>query len=83
MSVNSRVSATVSWRRSAPPSTARHWPNTFPPVLHNDNGDVIERRIAVVSFPYSVRYRIGDSRLVVLAVYHQRRRPGLASDRRP
>jgi plasmid stabilization system protein ParE len=35
-----------------------------------------DRRRAVPRFPYNVAYRIEEERVVVLAVMHQRRKPG-------
>ena len=60
---------------------ASRWPNAGTPAIHDDNGDVVERRVATAGFPYVVRYRVTDGQLVVMAVYHQRRRPDFGADR--
>jgi plasmid stabilization system protein ParE len=41
------------------------------------------RRVLVSGFPYDVVYRVRDDGLEVLAVAHQRRRPGYWRDRAP
>jgi toxin ParE1/3/4 len=60
---------------------AARWPNASAPAIHDEDGNVVERRIATVGFPYAERYRLVDGRLVVMAVYHQRRRPDFGADR--
>jgi plasmid stabilization system protein ParE len=60
---------------------AARWPNAAPAAIHDDDGKVVERRVAPSGFPYVVRYRVVDARLVVMAVYHQRRRPDFGADR--
>jgi plasmid stabilization system protein ParE len=40
------------------------------------------RMARVGTFPYNVLYRIEDDHIFVLAVFHQRRRPGFGRDRR-
>ena len=62
---------------------ASRWPNTGTPVIHDGKGDVLERRVTTDGFPYAVRYRTTDGQLVVMAVYHQRRRPDFGADRIP
>jgi plasmid stabilization system protein ParE len=62
---------------------AARWPNAGTPAIHDDNGEVVERRVATTGFPYAVRYRVADGQLVVMAVYHQRRRPDFGADRLP
>ncbi|MBI4883029.1 MAG: hypothetical protein HY826_03145, partial [Actinobacteria bacterium] len=39
---------------------AARWPNAGAPAIHDDIGDVIERRVATAGFPYAVRYRVTD-----------------------
>ena len=41
------------------------------------------RSVVTSGFPYAVRYRVTGGRLVVMAVYHQRRRPTFGADRVP
>ena len=53
------------------------------PALHDEAGAVVERRVRTARFPYAIRYRAVDDRLIVMAVYHERRRPDFAADRRP
>ena len=43
--------------------------------------DVLERRIVTASFAYAVRYRVAAEQLLVIAVYHQHRRPDVAGER--
>ena len=59
---------------------ASRWPNAGTPAIHDDNGEVVERRVATAGFPYAVRYRVTDGQLVVMAVYHRRRRPDFGAD---
>jgi len=40
------------------------------------------RKLALPRFPYSLIYRIEGNRIVVLALHHQRRRPGYWVGRR-
>lgn len=60
---------------------AARWPNGGEPALRNDNGDIIERKVPTDGFPYAVRYRVIDDRLVVMAVLHQHRHPDFGLDR--
>ncbi len=55
-------------------------PNAGTPEIRDANGEVLERRIATASFPYAVRYRVTNGQLLVMAVYHQRRRPDFGAD---
>lgn len=48
---------------------------------HHD--EIIERKLPAHGFPYAVRYRILDDRLLVMAVYHQHRHPDFSTDREP
>jgi toxin ParE1/3/4 len=62
---------------------ASRWPNAGTPVLRDDLDEVIERKLPANGFPYAVRYRILDDRLLVMAVSHQHRHPDFGSDREP
>jgi len=62
---------------------ASRWPNVGTPVLRDDLDEVIERKRPANGFPYAVRYRIFDDRLLVMAVSHQHRHPDFGSDREP
>lgn len=57
------------------------WPNAATPVMRDSGGEVLERAVVTPGFPFVVRYRVRNGVLVVIAVYHQRRRPGFGSDR--
>ena len=59
------------------------WPGSGAPMLHDDQGAVIERRSPTAGFPYAVRYRVIDDVVVVMAVHHQRRHPEADADRQP
>ena len=62
-------------------ASACHWPNAGAPAIHDGSGDVVERKVATAGFPYAVRYRATAEQLIVMAVYHQRRRPDFGADR--
>lgn len=62
---------------------ASRWPNAGAPVLRNDDDEVVERKLPTSGFPYAVRYRILDDRLIVMAVLHQHRHPDFGTDRKP
>lgn len=64
-------------------ASACRGPNTGTPAVYDDNGDAVERKVATTGFPYAVRYRATTGQLVVMAVYHQRRRPNFGADRLP
>lgn len=66
-------------------TSACRWPNSGTPAIHDDAGDVVvvERKVATIGFPYALRYRATAEQLVVMAVYHQRRRPDFGVDRLP
>jgi len=59
------------------------WPNTGAPVVYDVKDGVVERKAATSGFPYSVRYRVTDEAVVVIAVHHQRRHPDAGADRQP
>ncbi len=46
------------------------------PVAVSDDGMVLNRKVPVGGFPWAVGYEVVDETLLVLAVFHQRRRPG-------
>lgn len=50
-------------------------PMRYPMAAHGT------RRIALERFPYNVFYRVGVEETVVIAVAHQKRRPGYWRDR--
>lgn len=50
------------------------WPNVGAPVMVADDGTIINRKIPVGGFPWVVGYEVVGDRVVVLAVFHQRRR---------
>lgn len=62
---------------------ASRWPNSGRPVLRGDDDEVVERKLPTGGFPYAVRYRIADDRLIVMAVLHQHRHPDFGTDREP
>jgi len=62
---------------------ASRWPTTGQPVLRDEEGGIVERKLPTNGFPYAVRYRILDDRLIVIAVLHQHRHPNFGTDRRP
>jgi len=66
---------------SAAIASACRWPNAGAPAIHDDHGGGVERKVATTGFPYAVRYRVTTGQLVVMAVYHQRRRPDFGVDR--
>jgi toxin ParE1/3/4 len=62
---------------------ARRWPNSGKPVVSDKGGEVVERKVATRGFTWAIRYRVGDTELVVMAVHHQRRHPEHGANRRP
>ena len=50
-------------------------PNRYPLALHGTRRVVLER------FPFNIFYRVGGSEVVVVALAHQKRRPGYWADR--
>ncbi len=60
---------------------ASRWPNAGRPVIRDDTDEIIERKVPANGFPYAVRYRILDDRLLVMAVLHQSRHPNHGADR--
>ena len=62
---------------------ASQWPNSGSPVPRDDRDEIIERKLPANGFPYAVRYRMLDDRLLVMAVLHQHRHPDIGTDRQP
>lgn len=58
------------------------WPNAATPAARGADGEVVERLVPVPGFPFAIRYRVRQGELLVVAVYHQRRRPGFGARRR-
>jgi plasmid stabilization system protein ParE len=56
-------------------SRIRESPNSFPIADHATTKFVLQR------FPFNIFYRIGEIEIVIVAVAHQRRKPGYWSDR--
>lgn len=56
-------------------SRIRESPNSFPVADHGTRKLVLQR------FPFNVFYRFSEVEIVVVAVAHQKRRPGYWSDR--
>lgn len=52
-------------------------PNTFPVSDHGTRKCVLQR------FPFNIFYRAGETEIVIVAVAHQKRRPGYWSSRMP
>ena len=50
-------------------------PNRYPVALHETRRVVLER------FPFNIFYRVGASEVVIVALAHQKRRPGYWADR--
>ena len=50
-------------------------PNRYPVSLHST------RRILLERFPFSIHYRVNENEIVVVAVAHQKRRPGYWASR--
>ena len=48
----------------------REAPNRYPASLHGT------RRILLDRFPFSIHYRVNKTDIVIVAVAHQKRRPG-------
>jgi plasmid stabilization system protein ParE len=62
---------------------ASRWPNSGSPVLRDDDDEIVERKLPANGFPYAVRYRLLDDRLIVMAVHHQHRHPDFGTGRQP
>ncbi len=57
-----------------------NWPDAGTPV-HGLSAELPVRRVPVARFPYFVAYLVGPDAVHVLAVAHERRRPGYWSGR--
>jgi plasmid stabilization system protein ParE len=57
------------------------WPNAATPAARNPEGDVVERIVPTPGFPFTIRYRVRDGHLLVVAIYHQHRQPDFGSRR--
>ena len=55
---------------------ASRWPNAGTLVTISDDGTIVNRKISTGGFPWAVGYDVVGNTLLVLAVFHQRRRPG-------
>lgn len=51
-------------------------PNAGTPVTISDDGMVINRKMPTGGFPWAIGSELTDDTLSVLAVFHQRRKPG-------
>ena|ERR1051326_1239464 len=58
-------------------SRIREAPNTLPVSEHGTRKFVLQR------FPFNIFYRTGQTEIVIVAVAHQKRRPGYWSSRTP
>ena len=56
-------------------SRIRETPNSFPLAEHGTRKFVLQR------FPFNIFYRLGEVEIVIIAVAHQKRRPGYWSKR--
>ena len=56
-------------------SRIRNSPEAFPLAHHGTRKFVLER------FPFNIFYRTGETEIVIVAVAHQKRRPGYWSSR--
>ena len=51
------------------------WPNAGTPVVVDDDGAVANRKTPIGGFPWAVGYEVAGDIVIVLAVFHQHRRP--------
>ena len=56
-------------------SKIREAPNTFPPADHGT------RKFTLQRFPFNIFYQMRENAIVIVAVAHQKRRPGYWSER--
>lgn len=56
-------------------SRIREAPNTFPVSDHGTRKFVVQR------FPFNIFYRVSETEIVIVALAHQKRRPGYWSSR--
>ena len=52
-----------------------HWPRAGTPVVVEDDGTVVNRKTRIGGFPWAVGYEVTGDTVIVLAVFHQHRRP--------
>lgn len=50
-------------------ASACRWPTGGTPLIHDDRGDVVERKVATAGFPCALRYRVDETQLIVMAAY--------------
>lgn len=74
---------TASSRRSDRARDGGRVADSGRPAIEGPDGQVVERRITTSGFPYAIRYRTIDEAIVVMAIYHQRRRPDFGTERSP
>jgi plasmid stabilization system protein ParE len=60
---------------------AMRWPKSGRPVEIAPDGTIVNRKTPVGGFPWAVGYEVSDDKLIVLAVFHQHRRPDYWTDR--
>lgn len=60
---------------------AGRWPNAGRPVVIAPDGTIANRKTPVGGFPWAVGYEVSDDKLIVLAVFHQHRKPDYWTDR--
>ena len=51
------------------------WPNAGAPVAVDDGGAVVNRKTFIGGFPWVVGYEVKDNSVIVVAIFHQHRRP--------
>ncbi len=51
------------------------WPHAGTPVVVDDDGAVVNRKARIGGFPWVVGYEVAVDMVIVLAVFHQHRRP--------
>jgi hypothetical protein len=69
--------------RHAPACRGRQRPNAGAPFLRADDDEIVERKLPANGFPYAVRHRLLEDRLLVMAVLHRHRHPNFGTDRQP
>jgi len=51
------------------------WPNAGTPVVVDNDGAVVNRKARIGGFPWVVGYEVVGDIVIVLAVFHEHRRP--------
>jgi plasmid stabilization system protein ParE len=51
----------------------------FPLAARKERGEI--RALSIARFPYRIYYRVGDIEIVIIAIGHNRRRPGFWRER--